>query len=68
MTNIEERERQNELEARCAIGPDGVDGFGQHFYKLGGYVIIYYRGEIDWEDCIEEPGVELSQVGGEALG
>lgn len=66
MTSIEEREREKELQGLSVIGPDGVDGFGQHHYKLGHFVIIYYHGEIDWEYCLEEPGVELSQVGGEA--
>lgn len=66
MTDIKERERQNELEARSALGPDGVDGFGQHHYKLGHLVITNYLGEIDWEYCIEEPNGELSQIAGEA--
>ena len=66
MTNTEEMERQRELKARCALGPDGVDEFGQCHYKLGQFVIIYYHGEIDWEYCLEEDDGLLSVFAGRA--
>ena len=67
MTNVKETERQTKLEGLSAIGPDGVDGFGQYHYKLGEFVIIYYHGEIDWVDCREEDDGEISQLAGEAF-
>ncbi len=66
MADIEEREREKEPQRLSVIGPDGVDGFGQHYYKLGHLVIINYLGEIDWEYCKEEPSGELSQIAGDA--
>ena len=66
MIDTEEMERQRELKARCALGPDGVDEFGQCHYKLGQFVIIYYHGEIDWEYCLEEGNGLLSVIAGRA--
>jgi len=67
MTDIEERDREKELQGLSVIGPDGVDGFGQCHYKLGQFVIIYYHGEIDWEYCLEEDDGPLSVFAGWAL-
>lgn len=63
---MEEREREKELQGLSVIGPDGVDGFGQHYYKLGQFVIIYYHGEVDWEYCMKENDGLLSLTAGEA--
>ena len=66
MADIEEREREKEPQRLSVIGPDGVDGFGQHHYKLGQFVIIYYHSEIDWEYCLEEDDGLLSVFAGRA--
>lgn len=66
MADIEERKAEKELQELSVIGPDGVDGFGHHHYKLGQFVIIYYHGEIGWEYCLEEGGGLLSVLAGTA--
>ncbi len=66
MADIEERKAEKELQELSVIGPDGVDGFGHHHYKLGEFIVIYYHGEIDWEYCLEEPNGRLSVIVGSA--